>query len=110
MARGDVTTSSNRGQWQNAVDGMPERSASYASADEAIEAGRSLAAELGTEHTIEPADATGVITDPSPDSPGGGAGSDASADASASPDASARRDGPPITTDERGFPLENPSG
>ena len=40
MADGDVETRSNRGQWENAVEGSPELSQSFASRDEAIDAGR----------------------------------------------------------------------
>ncbi|MDQ0895016.1 DUF2188 domain-containing protein [Agromyces ramosus] len=63
MAEGDVETRSNRGQWENRVEGEPERSQSYASRDEAIEEGRRLAEELGTEHTVIDSEPTGVITD-----------------------------------------------
>ncbi|KZE88823.1 MULTISPECIES: DUF2188 domain-containing protein [unclassified Agromyces] len=63
MAEGDVETMSKRGQWVNRVIGEPERSRSFRTRDEAIDAGRELAASLGTEHRIIPAEETGVITD-----------------------------------------------
>ncbi|GAA1823283.1 DUF2188 domain-containing protein [Agromyces salentinus] len=66
MAEGDVETHSNRGQWENRVEGHPELSQSYASRDEAIEAGRRFAEERGTAHTVVDSDPTGVITDPAP--------------------------------------------
>lgn len=84
-----VTTRSNRGQWENHVDERPELSQSYSSREEATDAGAVLAAELGYEHRVVDAPPTGVITDEE----------DESGDA---PD--------PVTTDERGIPLDNPSG
>ncbi|RWZ61548.1 DUF2188 domain-containing protein [Labedella populi] len=63
MAHGDVTSRDNRGQWENSVEGMPERSASYSSRDEAVEAGAALATELGSSHVVEEAEPSGVITD-----------------------------------------------
>jgi hypothetical protein len=63
MAQGDVETRSNRGQWENRVEGSPELSQSYASRDEAIDAGRQLAAAIGSEHTVIESEPTGVITD-----------------------------------------------
>ena len=63
MAQGDVETRSNRGQWENRVEGSPELSQSFASRDEAIDAGRQLAAAIGSEHTVVEAEPTGVITD-----------------------------------------------
>lgn len=68
MADGDVETMDKRGQWVNRVVGEPERSESFASKDEAIAAGRALAEELGTNHTVRDAAPEGDITDPSPDS------------------------------------------
>ncbi|MFD3443730.1 DUF2188 domain-containing protein [Microbacteriaceae bacterium 4G12] len=67
MADGDVETFDKRGQWVNRVVGEPERSSSFSSRDEAIEAGAALAAELGTAHVVHDADPTGVITDPDTD-------------------------------------------
>ena len=67
MADGDVETFDKRGQWVNRVIGEPERSSSYSSRDEAIEAGAALAAELGTAHLVRDAEPTGVITDPGTD-------------------------------------------
>jgi hypothetical protein len=67
MADGDVETFDKRGQWVNRVVGEPERSTSYSSRDEAIEAGAALAAQLGTAHVVLDADPTGVITDPGRD-------------------------------------------
>ncbi|WP_127792582.1 DUF2188 domain-containing protein [Agromyces sp. LHK192] len=63
MAEGDIETRSNRGQWENRVEGHPERSQSYASRDEAIDAGRLAAEEHGTVHTVVESEPTGVITD-----------------------------------------------
>lgn len=63
MSRGDVTTRDNRGQWENSVEGEPERSQSYSSREEAVDAGASLAAELGGRHIVDDAEPTGVITD-----------------------------------------------
>lgn len=63
MAQGDVETRSNRGQWENRVEGSPELSQSFASRDEAIDAGRQLAAATGSEHTVVESEPTGVITD-----------------------------------------------
>ena len=67
MADGDVETFDKRGQWVNRVIGEPERSSSFSSRDEAIEAGAALAAELGTAHVVRDADSTGAITDPGMD-------------------------------------------
>jgi Uncharacterized protein conserved in bacteria (DUF2188) len=64
MADGDVETRDNRGQWENVVSGDPARSSSFASKDEAIEAGRALAEELGTRHIVRDEEPTGAITDP----------------------------------------------
>jgi hypothetical protein len=63
MAHGDVTTRDNRGQWENSVEGEPERSASYSSREEALDAGSAIAAELGSTHLVEDSEPTGVITD-----------------------------------------------
>ncbi|MBM7503375.1 DUF2188 domain-containing protein [Agromyces aurantiacus] len=63
MADGDVETVSKRGQWVNRVIGEPERSQSYRTKQEAIDAGRELAATLGTRHVVLESDETGVITD-----------------------------------------------
>ncbi len=67
MANGDVRTINKRGQWVNSVEGDNARSWSFSSKDEAIEAGRTLAAELGSTHTLEDEESTGVITDPAQD-------------------------------------------
>lgn len=69
MADGDVETIDKRGQWVNRVVGEPERSESFSSKEEAIEAGRALAGELGTGHSVRDAEATGVITNPGEDQP-----------------------------------------
>lgn len=63
MSNGNVETSDNRGQWVNRVIGEPDRSASFSSRSEAVEAGRALADQLGTRHTVIDSDPTGVITD-----------------------------------------------
>ncbi|WP_349898374.1 DUF2188 domain-containing protein [Parafrigoribacterium soli] len=64
MSDGDVETFDNRGQWVNRVVGEPERSRSFSSRQEAVDAGRALAAERGTTHTVADAESTGTITDP----------------------------------------------
>ncbi|WP_173923143.1 DUF2188 domain-containing protein [Agromyces sp. Marseille-P2726] len=66
MADNDVETRSNRGQWENRVEGAPGLSQSYASREEAIDAGRELAASLGSTHTVRESPPTGVITDEDP--------------------------------------------
>jgi hypothetical protein len=64
MMRSDaVTTRSNRGQWEVVVPDRPELSQSFTSRDEAVDAGRTRADELGLDHVVEEAEATGVITD-----------------------------------------------
>jgi hypothetical protein len=63
MAQDEVHTRSNRGQWENHVEGRPELSASFSSKEEAIDQGRALADQLGTHHTVEDAEPTGTITD-----------------------------------------------
>jgi len=62
-----VVTRSNRGQWENAVEGRPELAASYSSREEAVDEGRALADSLGVRHIVEDAEATGAITDPQED-------------------------------------------
>lgn len=64
MADGDVETIDKQGQWVNRVIGEPERSESFSSKEEAIQEGQRLADELGTTHTVQDAESTGVITDP----------------------------------------------
>jgi hypothetical protein len=64
-----VVTRSNRGQWENAVPEHPELSRSYSSKEEAIDAGRATADDLGWHHRVEDAAPTGVITDPQEDRP-----------------------------------------
>jgi Uncharacterized protein conserved in bacteria (DUF2188) len=66
MADNDVETRSNRGQWENHVEGSPELSKSYASRDEAVDAGRELAARLGSQHVVRESPPTGAITDEDP--------------------------------------------
>ena len=66
MADGDIETRSNRGQWENRVEEHPELSQSFASRDEAVEAGRLLAEDRGTRHTVIESNPTGVITDEDP--------------------------------------------
>ncbi|MFC5789268.1 DUF2188 domain-containing protein [Agromyces tardus] len=63
MHDGDVETLSKRGQWVNRVIGGEELSQSFRSREEAIDAGRELAAVLGSEHFIVESEETGVITD-----------------------------------------------
>lgn len=63
MSQNDVTTRSNRGQWENAVEGRPELSAGFSSREEAVEQGRATADELGSRHTVEEAGPSGVVTD-----------------------------------------------
>jgi hypothetical protein len=52
------------GQWVNRVAGDPARSRSFSSKQEAIDAGRALAEQLGSTHTVIDAESTGTITDP----------------------------------------------
>lgn len=94
-----IITRSKNGQWVNEVEGAPELSRSFSSRDEAIEEGEALAGERGAKHVVQDSEPTGTIVDqgaPEDDvaivgeKPAGGAGTD--------------------TTDENGFPLENPSG
>ncbi len=63
MTARTVTTRSNRGQWENVVDDAPEKSQSFSSREEAVDAGAALAADLDYEHVVDDAAATGVITD-----------------------------------------------
>lgn len=62
-----VITRSNRGQWEVAVAERPDLSRSFSSREEAIDAGRTTADELGWRHVVEDAEPTGVITDPDDD-------------------------------------------
>lgn len=71
-ANAKVITRSNRGQWENHVEGHPELSRSFSSREEAVDAGARLAAARGFTHEIVPAEPTGAITDtaaPIPRSP-----------------------------------------
>jgi hypothetical protein len=63
MDDGDVITMSKRGQWVNRVVGGEELSQSFRSRDEAVDAGRSLAAQLGSRHVVVESEESGVITD-----------------------------------------------
>ncbi|WP_142140207.1 DUF2188 domain-containing protein [Acidovorax sp. SLBN-42] len=63
MDDGDVITMSKRGQWVNRVVGGEELSQSFRSREEAEDAGRELAAVLGSRHVVVDTDETGVITD-----------------------------------------------
>ena len=63
MNEGDVITMSKRGQWVNRVIGGEELSESFRSRDEAVDAGRSLALQLGSTHVVVESEETGVITD-----------------------------------------------
>lgn len=63
MSQNDVTARSNRGQWENAVEGRPDLSASFSSREEAVDQGRAIADELGSQHTVEDAEPTGAVTD-----------------------------------------------
>lgn len=58
-----VVTRSNRGQWENQVDGHPELAGSYSSKEEAVDAGRTVADRLGVHHVVEDSEPTGAITD-----------------------------------------------
>ncbi|WP_307209902.1 DUF2188 domain-containing protein [Microbacterium testaceum] len=62
MSENDVTTRSNRGQWENSVEGRPELSASFSSREEAVDQGRAVADELGSRHLVEDAEPTGAVT------------------------------------------------
>ncbi|MGO2746665.1 DUF2188 domain-containing protein [Microbacterium sp.] len=100
MSHLDVVTKDKQGQWVNEVEGANELSQSFSSRDEAVAAGRDFAEQHGSEHSVENAVPTGVITD-------GGAPDD---DVASVGDRSPRSDGLPDTTDENGMPLDNPSG
>ena len=63
MDDGDVITMAKRGQWVNRVVGSEELSQSFRSREEAEDAGRELAAVLGSRHTVVESEETGVITD-----------------------------------------------
>jgi hypothetical protein len=63
MRDGDVITVSKRGQWVNRVIGGEELSESFASREEAVDAGQSLATQLGSRHVVVESEPTGVITD-----------------------------------------------
>ncbi len=63
MSQNDVTTRSNRGQWENVVEGRPDLSASFSSREEAIDQGRAVADDLGSRHVVEEAEPTGAPTD-----------------------------------------------
>ncbi|MCU1635226.1 MAG: hypothetical protein JWQ68_465 [Cryobacterium sp.] len=76
MTDGDVETIDKRGQWVTRVIGDPERSSSYSSKEEAVEAGRLLADHLGTAHIVHDAAPTGRITDPVSDADPTGATTD----------------------------------
>ena len=64
MVDGDVETLDKQGQWVNRVVGQPEKSTSYSSKEEAVQAGEALAQELGTIHRVVESEPTGAITDP----------------------------------------------
>lgn len=66
MRDGDVITVSKRGQWVNRVIGGEELSESFASREEAEDAGRSLAQQLGSRHVVIESEPTGAITDEQP--------------------------------------------
>ncbi|HET8926499.1 MAG TPA: DUF2188 domain-containing protein, partial [Microbacterium sp.] len=66
VSTGDVETMSKNGQWVNRVIGDREDSRSFSSREEAEDAGRRWAEELGTTHIIRGSEPTGVITDPAP--------------------------------------------
>ncbi|WP_456283286.1 DUF2188 domain-containing protein [Microbacterium sp. JZ101] len=89
-----VETFAKRGQWISRVAGDSELSQSSASREEAIEAGRALAERLGVPHRVVDSEPTGVASDEQ-------SGADA---------AEVADEMLPDTTDERGLPLDNPSG
>lgn len=94
MTGSHVETFAKRGQWISRVPGDSELSQSYASREEAVEAGRALADRLGVPHRVVDSEPTGVATD-----------EQGEADA-----AEVAGEMLPDTTDERGMPLDNPSG
>lgn len=98
MTANDVTTRSKNGQWVNEVEGSVEQSRSYSSREEAITAGSEYAVAHGSRHIVEESEPTGTIND-------GGAPEDTVA-----VDGESRSSPLPDTTDERGMPLDNPSG
>ncbi|MGM7697143.1 DUF2188 domain-containing protein [Microbacterium sp. A84] len=100
MAKFDVTTRSKNGQWVNEVEGANELSRSFGSRIEAISEGSEFAHKHSSRHAIEDAEPSGGITD-------GGAPGEAPIIVGDKPH---RQDSLPETTDENGFPLENPAG
>ena len=100
MTDGDVTTRAKSGQWVNHVEGEPQSSQSFSSREEAVIAGAQFATERGTRHTVIDAEPTGGIGD-------GGGPSESAAIVGTKGDGDSEL---PDTTDENGFPLENPSG
>ncbi|NJI58795.1 DUF2188 domain-containing protein [Microbacterium oxydans] len=94
-----VVTRAKNGQWVNEVEGAPDLSRSYSSRDEAIEEADALAQAHGVTHVVQDSEPTGTITD-------GGGPDDDVAVVGEKPLTGAGTD----TTDENGFPLENPSG
>ncbi|SFS17985.1 hypothetical protein SAMN04487783_2471 [Agrococcus baldri] len=50
---GTVVTRPNRGQWENAVAGHPERSQSFGTKEEAVFLRRAVADELGLRHVVQ---------------------------------------------------------
>jgi hypothetical protein len=66
---GDVETLSKRGQWVNRVIGGEELSESFSTREEAVDAGKALATELGSQHVVRDSEPTGVITDEDPEAP-----------------------------------------
>lgn len=65
-SEGDVETMSKNGQWVNRVVGDRADSRSFSSREEAEDAGRRQAEELGSAHIIRDSEPTGTITDPAP--------------------------------------------
>ncbi|WP_345800022.1 DUF2188 domain-containing protein [Microbacterium sp. AZCO] len=107
MSARDVETFSNRGQWVMRVEDEPSLSQSFASRDEAVEAGERLAERLGTTHRVRESEPEGSITDEQDRDAASGSTTvpDAARPAPDSPDSPL-----PPTTDADGMPVDNPSG
>lgn len=63
MTNGDVETRAKHGQWVTKVIGDEALSQSFSTREEAVEAGRTLAEQRATTHTVIDSELTGVITD-----------------------------------------------
>ncbi|WP_229403204.1 DUF2188 domain-containing protein [Micromonospora okii] len=58
MAKGDVDTYHEDGQWKNRPEGNQQASSTHATKDEAQDRGREMAQDRGVEHVIKKQDGT----------------------------------------------------